>query len=99
MSTVHLVEVRDKGGARRPFALKRLSAAAAARTTLRQSFIDEARLMSYLHHDNIVETFESGKIADTYYIAMEYIPGPTLKQLIDHCKETIGTLPIAITLN
>jgi serine/threonine-protein kinase len=99
MSTVHLVEVRDQTGPRRFFALKRLSAAAATRNTLRQSFIDEARLTSYLHHRNIVETFESGKIGDTYYIAMEYVPGPTLKQLIDHSKETIGLLPIAITLN
>jgi eukaryotic-like serine/threonine-protein kinase len=30
---------------------------------------------------------------------MEYVPGPTLKQLIDHCKATIEVLPIAITLN
>src|SRR5262249_18275718 len=34
-----------------------------------------------------------------YYIAMEYVPGPTLKQLIDQCKDTIGVLPIPITLN
>jgi eukaryotic-like serine/threonine-protein kinase len=99
MSTVHLVEVRDRVGPRRLLALKRLSAAAATRKTLRQSFIDEARLTSYLHHRNIVETFESGKVGDTYYIAMEYVSGPTLKELIDHCKETIGLLPIAITLN
>jgi eukaryotic-like serine/threonine-protein kinase len=99
MSTVHLVEARDEVGARRLVALKRLSAVAAARNTLRQSFIDEARLTSYLHHRNIVEIFESGKLGDTYFIAMEYIPGPTLKQLIDHCKETIEFLPIPITLN
>jgi serine/threonine protein kinase len=99
MSTVHLAEVRDQPGPRRSLALKRLSAAAAARATLRQSFIDEARLMSYLHHPNIVETFEAGKIRDTYYIAMEHVPGPALKELIEHCKETIGLIPAAITLS
>jgi serine/threonine-protein kinase len=99
MSTVHLAEIRDQLGQRRLLALKRLSAAAATRTTLRQSFVDEARLTSYLHHPNIVETLESGKIGDTYYIAMEYVPGPTLKQLIEQCKETIGLIPIPIALD
>lgn len=99
MSTVQLVEVRGDVGPRRLLALKRLSSGAATRATLRQSFIDEARLTSYLRHRNIVQTLESGKIGDTYYIVMEYVRGPTLKQLVDHCKETIGFIPIAITLN
>ncbi len=99
MSIVHLAELTDEAGHRGQVALKRLAAAAAARATLRQSFVDEARLMSYLHHPNIVETFESGQIAGTYFIAMEYVPGPTLKQLIEQCRETIELLPIQITLN
>src|SRR5690349_18347438 len=97
MSTVDLVEFRDRAGLPLFAALKRLSAAAATRKTLLQSFINEGRLTRYLRHPNIVETLESGNIGGTYYIAMEYVRGPTLKQLIDHCKETIGLLPIAIT--
>ena len=99
MSTVHLAEIRGVAGHQRRYALKRLSTAAAAHKTLLRSFIDEARVTSYLSHRNIAETFESGKIGDTYYIAMEYVPGPTLKQLIDHCKATIGLIPIPLTLN
>jgi eukaryotic-like serine/threonine-protein kinase len=99
MSTVHLAEITDQPPPRRLFAIKRLLPAAAARKTLLRSFVNEAHVTSYLHHPNIVETFESGTFADTYYIAMEYVRGPTLKQLIDQCRETIGVLPIPIALN
>jgi serine/threonine-protein kinase len=30
---------------------------------------------------------------------MEYVPGPTLKQLVAACSQTVGTIPIEITLN
>src|SRR5207302_3239836 len=35
-----------------------------------------------LQHPNIVSVYDRGSYQDTYYIAMEYLPGRTLKQLI-----------------
>jgi serine/threonine protein kinase len=62
-------------------------------------FLDEARLLKYLDHPNIAATYDSGRVFGTYFIAMEYVRGPTLKALVEHCARTVGAVPQAITLN
>jgi len=52
-----------------------------------------------LQHPNIPETYDSGRVFGTYFIAMEYIPGRTLKDLITHCRTTVGPVPEPIVLN
>ncbi len=46
-------------------------------------FQREAEAAAGLQHPNIVSVFDRGDWQGTYYIAMQYIEGPTLKQLID----------------
>jgi eukaryotic-like serine/threonine-protein kinase len=46
-------------------------------------FQREAESAAGLQHPNIVSVFDRGDYEGTYYIAMQYIEGPTLKQLID----------------
>jgi eukaryotic-like serine/threonine-protein kinase len=99
MATVHRAEMRDKNGKMKQIALKRLLPRAAARKELVASFLHESKLLEQLHHPNIMETFESGKVFGHYFIAMEYIPGPTLKELVQHCGATVGSVPEPITLN
>jgi beta-lactam-binding protein with PASTA domain/predicted Ser/Thr protein kinase len=48
-----------------------------------QRFQREAESAAGLQHPNIVSVFDRGQVEGTYYIAMQYIDGPTLKQLID----------------
>lgn len=99
MASVHVAESRGPGGFRKRVALKRLLDHAAANETLVGLFTDEARLAQYLHHPNIAQTFDVGRVDDTYYIAMELVSGPTLGQLLRQCKSTIGVIPFPITLN
>ena len=99
MATVHRAEMRDKTGKLRQVALKRLLPKAAAHKELVASFLQEAKLLQHLHHAGIMETYASGKVFGHYYIAMEYIPGPTLKELVQHCGATVGAVPEAMTLN
>ncbi len=46
-------------------------------------FQREAESAAKLQHPNIVSVFDRGEFEGTYYIAMQYVDGPTLKQLID----------------
>ncbi len=46
-------------------------------------FQREAESAAGLQHPNIVSVFDRGEWEGTYYIAMQYVEGPTLKQLID----------------
>jgi len=44
-------------------------------------FLNEAKLAAQLNHPNIVQIFDFGEVADSYFIAMEYVDGPNLRTL------------------
>ena len=97
MATVHRAE-QDTGRGVRHVALKRLNPTT-ERTPV-NLFLDEARLLKYLHHPNIPEVYDSGRVFGTYFIAMEYVDGPDLKALLEHCSNSsVGPVPQAIVLN
>jgi serine/threonine-protein kinase len=48
-----------------------------------ERFRREAESAAGLQHPNIVSVFDRGEFEGTYYIAMQYVEGPTLKRLID----------------
>jgi serine/threonine-protein kinase len=96
MASVHVAESR---GLRKRVALKRLLPHAAESPELVRSFIHEARLVGHLKHTNIAQTYDFGRVGDTYFIAMELVLGPTLGQLIRQCKATVGIIPFPVTLN
>jgi serine/threonine protein kinase len=48
--------------------------------------VDEARIAAQFTHPNIVQIYELGKCDDTYYIAMEYVPGRDLMRILDLLK-------------
>jgi eukaryotic-like serine/threonine-protein kinase len=47
-----------------------------------ERFRREAQAAAGLQHPNVVSVFDRGSYDGTYYIAMEYLPGRSLKQLI-----------------
>lgn len=97
MATVHRAERALPSGALQVVALKRLIPT--LQREIVQLFLDEARLLRYLDHPNIAATYESGKVFGTYFIAMEYVRGPTLKELVTQCASTVGAVPQQITLS
>ncbi|MFH1018319.1 MAG: bifunctional serine/threonine-protein kinase/formylglycine-generating enzyme family protein, partial [Pseudomonadota bacterium] len=63
-----------------------------------QMFVDEARISSNLHHANIVQVFDFGKFESAYYIAMEFVDGPNLKNLVQRYLKERGMFPRNLTL-
>ena len=47
-----------------------------------QRFQREAQSAAGLQHPNVVGVFDRGEFADSYFIAMEYVDGPSLKDLV-----------------
>src|SRR5438105_8396474 len=47
-----------------------------------ERFRREAQAAAGLQHPNVVSVYDRGEYDETYFIAMEYLPGRTLKQLI-----------------
>jgi eukaryotic-like serine/threonine-protein kinase len=79
MADVFLVEDQQLG---RKVALKLLYRRFAEDPDFVERFRREAQAAAGLQHPNVVSVYDRGSFDDTYYIAMEYLPGQTLKQLI-----------------
>ncbi|GMA27296.1 hypothetical protein GCM10025874_05490 [Arenivirga flava] len=48
----------------------------------KERFIQEARSAARLAHPNVVNVFDQGQEAETAYLVMEYLPGITLRDLL-----------------
>jgi serine/threonine protein kinase len=59
-----------------------------------EMFIREGKLAVLLDTDSIVRTFEIGRIEGRYFIAMEYIGGKDLTQILRRCQETNQRIPV-----
>lgn len=66
-----------------PVALKILRRHLVASPQAVDRFETEARAASALHHPNIVTVFESGESAAGLFIAMEWVDGPTFRELLN----------------
>src|SRR6516165_5427328 len=79
MADVYLAEDQQLG---RKVALKLLHRRFAEDPGFVERFRREAQAAAGLQHPNVVSVYDRGVYDDTYYIAMEYLPGRSLKQLI-----------------
>jgi len=67
----------------RPIALKVLGAGLEAYASVRDRFLNEARAQAAMNHPNIATIYEVSIGDHNDFIAMEYIEGKTLKELIN----------------
>jgi beta-lactam-binding protein with PASTA domain/predicted Ser/Thr protein kinase len=77
------VWLADDSHLQRRVALKVLHARFAQDKEFVERFRREAEAAAGLQHPNVVAVFDRGEIDGTYYIAMQYLDGRTLKQVID----------------
>ncbi|WP_375773856.1 protein kinase [Archangium gephyra] len=61
-----------------------------------QMFLDEARIAAQLHHPNIVQVFELGKIGESIFIAMEYLEGVDLRRILSEEAKFTSAVPYAV---
>src|SRR5204863_1453417 len=58
-------------------------------------FLDEARLVAALHHQHIAQVFEVGVADDgTYFMAMEYLHGETVRTVLETARNRTYALPL-----
>src|SRR5437764_11323873 len=104
MADVYLAEDKELG---RQVALKLLNERHANDEQFVERFRREAQSAAGLNHPNIVSIFDRGYAEGTYYIAMEYLEGRSLKELlvrngptpipvsIDYARQILGALAFA----
>lgn len=95
MADVYLADDQHLG---RPVALKVMHDRFASDPQFVQRFEREAQAAAGLQHKNVVNVFDRGQVDKTYYIAMEYLPGRSLKDVIVAMGALDPKLAIHITL-
>lgn len=95
IASVHLAR---SPAIKNPVALKRLYPHIASVRELVGSFIEEARIARFLRHPGIARVYEFGRLRGTYFIVFDFVPGPTLQQLHQHCIAHVGRIPIPVVL-
>jgi beta-lactam-binding protein with PASTA domain len=91
MANVYLAEDQELG---RSVAIKILDDRHAADEQFVERFRREAKNAASLSHPNIVAVYDRGEAEGTYYIAMEFLDGRTLKELLVR----FGTPPVKIAI-
>ena len=98
MARVHRAEMLGTAGFRKTVALKRMRTVTSENPDFVTSFIHEGQLIGRIKHPNIAQAYELGKIDRTYYIAMEFVPGPTLAQIMAQSRRCAGAIPLPVIL-
>ncbi len=88
--------VRLEGSFERLFAVKRLKAALADDTGVREMFLDEARIAGLVRHPNVVSVLDVGHDAEGPYLVMEWVEGVSVAQLL--AQRSAHPLPVDVCL-
>jgi eukaryotic-like serine/threonine-protein kinase len=87
---------RLKGSTRRtPLVVKRLLPHLSEEPEFIEMFLEEARVAAILKHPNIVRIHDVGDVDGAAYIAMEYVHGVALRDIIDAARQQGHTVPLA----
>jgi eukaryotic-like serine/threonine-protein kinase len=92
MANVYLAEDQELG---RRVAIKMLDDRHSQDEQFVERFRREAKNVAGLSHPNIVSIYDRGEAEGTYYIAMEYLEGRTLKELLVRR----GPTPLAVAID
>ena len=95
MGEIYLAVLR---GVKRRCVIKTIRPEYVGNETLIHRFMDEGKIMVHIDHDNVVRCFDWGQLGDTYYIAMEYVHGTSVAELLDAGYSRGVRIPLEIGL-
>src|SRR5438105_5402153 len=94
MAEVFVAKSFGAEGFQRLLAIKKILPTLGEDAEFIRMFVDEARLAVQLAHANIVQVLELGKHDESLYIAMEYISGRDLRQLMERFRKRQQPMPL-----
>lgn len=98
MAEVYLAAQIGAGGFEKQVALKKILPMYASMEEFGKLFRDEARIAGALNHGNVVGVLDYGMHDDEWYLAMEYVDGPDLEEVLDRCRRRGLLPPIEVVL-
>lgn len=96
MAEIHLAKARGIAGFEKYVALKMIHPNFAEDEQFIEMLVDEAKIAVQLTHHNIAQTFDLGRVGDTYYISMEYVDGADLYKVLRRASEQDIEFPLDV---
>jgi len=96
MATVFLARMQLAAGLERLVALKTIHRHLAKQQSFVDMFLDEARIAAGINHANVAQVFELGKEDNTYWIAMEYLHGEPLREIMRRVEDKRAMIPFHV---
>ncbi len=96
MAEIYLAKIVGPGGFEKQLVIKQIHPKLTGQRQFVDLFVAEAKTLVTLAHGNIVPVYELGVVDDTYFIAMEYIDGPTLYRLTEMVARREGRIDAAV---
>jgi eukaryotic-like serine/threonine-protein kinase len=98
MAEIFLAKQSGVEGFEKTLALKRIRPHLSHDDMFVNMFLNEAKLAAELSHPNIVQIYDLGKIADSHFIAMEYVSGRDMSRVIPKSKALGIPFPLEYAL-
>jgi len=98
MADIYLARRLGPGHFERYVAVKILSPSRAADAEACAMFLDEARVVALLNHHNIASVLEVDVVDGNHYLAMEYVHGADLREVLAAAQHAGKLLPIETAL-
>ncbi|HEY4882189.1 MAG TPA: serine/threonine-protein kinase [Myxococcales bacterium] len=83
MGEVFIAKQQGPAGFQKVLVVKKILGHLTESKEFTEAFLGEARLAAQMNHRNIVQVFELGQQDGAYFIAMEYVQGKSLRDVID----------------
>jgi serine/threonine-protein kinase len=98
MAELSLASTQGPGGFRKFVVLKHILPEASGDENFVKMFLDEARVTAAFSHPSICQVFEMGDDTATgLYVAMEFIAGQDLNQVVTACAKQQAVLPVGFS--
>ncbi|MFH2008713.1 MAG: serine/threonine-protein kinase, partial [bacterium] len=82
MATLYLARIQGPQQFEKLLAIKKIHDHLSYEDQFVDMFLDEARIVALIHHPNVATLFDMGQIDDAYFIAMEYVHGQNLTDVL-----------------
>jgi hypothetical protein len=92
MAEIWRAEADGPAGVRTEVAVKLVRGAQGAGQEFARMLVEEARLVSQLHHANVVQVFELVEVQGRFGLVMELVRGRDLGRVLERCRE-LGLRP------
>jgi serine/threonine-protein kinase len=98
MAEIYLARARTELGGARLVVVKQILPRLSGNERFSEMLIAEAKLAARLSHGNVVQVFDLGRHEGVLFIAMEYVEGLDLNELLRRCARSKTPLPVPFAL-